>query len=199
MPPILPGEVFWYATGRFYLAAESGSIQDVGYFLHLQGVSGDLFAGAPGEGTAHFTFASTPFHSTDLTNGDLTLGLDTRGEFSIYLNRKPESTFKDPNSFAAGEVIATFRRRSVVVGATLGSTSGKHELLSQNVFSAALLRSKEFEFAGGRYDLRWLIPNGVTQWGIASTKPIALHGYSTVVPFVGSAIAVGRKEGPRIE
>lgn len=186
--PLLPGEVFWYATGRFYVA-EDKSIQDVGYFLHVQGISGDLFQGKRGEDTACFTFASTPFHSTDLSNGDLTVGLDTRGEFSIYLNRNPAATFKDPNSFAAGEPIATFRRRSIVAGSSLGEATGP--LLMQNVFSAELVSSQEFEFVGARYDFRRLVPNGITQWGIAGPTPIPLPGYSTVLPFVGSAIAVG--------
>ena len=35
---ILPGEVAWYVTGRFYAAAEGGALLDAGYFLHLQGV-----------------------------------------------------------------------------------------------------------------------------------------------------------------
>lgn len=63
----------------------------------------------------------------------------------------------------------------------------------QNVFSAELVASQEFEFAGARYDFHRLVPNGITQWGIAGPTPIPLHGYSTVVPFVGSAIAVGRE------
>ena len=57
---ILPGEVAWYVTGRFYKAAD-GSLLDAGYFLHLQGVEGGLFSGTPGEGTAHLTFLADPF------------------------------------------------------------------------------------------------------------------------------------------
>lgn len=58
MSPLLCAEVAWYVTGRFYVAND-GSIQDVGYFLHLQGVAEDLFAGERGEGTARITFAAT--------------------------------------------------------------------------------------------------------------------------------------------
>ena len=40
--PITPGRVAWYVTGRFYLD-EQGRLQDLGYFLHLEGVRGALF------------------------------------------------------------------------------------------------------------------------------------------------------------
>ena len=44
-------------TGRFYAAAEGGALLEAGYFLHLQGVEGELFGGAPGEGTAYLAAA----------------------------------------------------------------------------------------------------------------------------------------------
>lgn len=189
--PPLPGELAWYVTGRFYAAAD-GSLCDAGYFLHLQGISGDLFGGAPGEGTARLTFASTPFHASELTNGDLTLGLDTVGEFAIYLNDRPAASFDDPGSFAAGEPVARFRRRSVVVGVTVAGAGGA-ALVSMNVFSAALVWSAGFELGGRRYDLRRLLPHGVTQWGTASTRPVVPSpaGFTSAVPFAGSAVAIG--------
>ena len=188
MRATLPGEVAWYVTGRFYVT-ENGSILDVGYFLHLQGISSGLFQNdQPGEGTAFLTFAADPFQAQKLTNGDLTLGLDTVGEFGIYLNRAPGATFDNPASFAAGEEIARFRRVSMVVGVTVGGGG-----VSVNLFSAELLWSKAFELGGGeRQDLRELIPHGVTQSGTASTTALpAPAGYTTAVPFVGSAFAIG--------
>ena len=185
---IYPGEVAWYATGRFYVASESQQLFDAGYFVHLQGIDGSLFANdAIGETTAHFTFAAQPFTATNFTNGALTLGIDAVGSFSIYLQRDPCGTFDDPSSFANGQCIATFERVSVVVGATVGSA------VTLNAFSARLACSTPFEFNGATYDFAEMLPHGITQWGTASPEAIVPppSGFTTVVPFVGSAIKVG--------
>ncbi len=187
----LPGEVVWYVTGRFY-AAPDGSIFDVGYFFHLPCVGDDLFSGAPGEATAHFTFSSEPFQVSRLQNGDLQLGLDTTGDFSIFLNRRPAGDFANPASFARGEAIARFRRRHVVLGTTVQATPGGSPVVMGNVFSAALLESRELEWQGRRIDLGQLLPQGVTQWGTASGNSLPPPtGYTAMEAFAASAIAVG--------
>jgi hypothetical protein len=193
MQRILPGEVFWYVTGWFYAAAEGGKLLDAGYFLHLQGVDACLFSGKPGEGTACLTFLADPFTATPLANGDLALGMDAVGDFAVYLNRAAGATFDDPGSFGVGEEVARFRRVSVVLGTTVGTGPGNTPLFSPNVFSAQLVSSREFELDGRRYDFARLVPNGITQWGTAATTPVAdmPPGYASVVPFVGSAIAIG--------
>ncbi|MFL5540156.1 MAG: hypothetical protein ACJ8J0_14295 [Longimicrobiaceae bacterium] len=191
MQRILPGEVAWYVTGRFY-AAEDGTLLDAGYFLHVQGIDAELFSGAPGEGTAYLTFLADPFTATRVQNGDLALGMDAVGEFGVYLNPAAGATFDDPASFGAGEEVARFRRVSVVVGATVGSGQGDLPLFSLNVFSAQLVSSREFELGGRCHDFGRLMPNGITQWGTTAATAIGdLPGYTSVVPFVGSAIAIG--------
>lgn len=191
METIVPGEVAWYVTGRFY-AAEDQSLFDAGYFLYLQGIDAGLFRGAPGEGAAHLTFLADPFTATSICNGDITLGLDAVGDFAVYLNHDPAATFDDPASFGAGEEIARFRRAGVVTGATVGAGDKDTPLFSLNVFSARLVSSRPFELGGRRYDLRRLIPNGITQWGTAATTAAAqLPGYRSVIPFVGSAVSIG--------
>jgi hypothetical protein len=196
MGELLSGEVAWYVTGRFYASAEDGMLLDAGYFLHLQGVEGELFSGFPGEATAYLTFLADPFSAITVTNGDITLGMDAVGDFSVYLNREPGATFDDPATFGAGEEIARFRRLAVVTGATVGKGSRDLPLFSLNVFSARLISSREFELGGRRYDFGRLMPNGITQWGTAALTAIGdLPGYKSVVPFVGSAITIGG-EGP---
>lgn len=191
MHRILPAELFWYVTGRFY-AREGGKLLDAGYFLHLQGVDACLFSGKPREATAYLTFLAEPFTAKPVSNGDLALGMDAVGEFGVYLNREAGATFDDPASFGAGEEVARFRRKSVVVGTTVGSGAANTPLFSLNVFSAQLVASREFELEGRRYDFGRLVPHGITQWGTAATTPAAtLPGYSAVVPFVGSAVAIG--------
>ncbi|HEU0298234.1 MAG TPA: hypothetical protein VFR37_02245 [Longimicrobium sp.] len=191
MRRILPGEVAWYVTGRFYAAAD-GTLLDAGYFLHLQGIDADLFAGQAGEGTAHLTFLADPFTATPLQNGGLALGMDAIGDFAVYLNREPGATFDDPASFGAGEEVARFRRVSIVTGATVGAGPADRPLFALNVFSASLVSSRPFELGGRRYDLRRLMPHGITQWGTSPATPAAeLPGYTSIVPFVGSAVAIG--------
>ena len=44
----------------------------------------------------------------------------------------------------------------------------------------------------GPHDFRELLPNGITQWGVASENPLATFGsYQRIVAFTGSAIAAG--------
>lgn len=189
---IPPASVAWYVTGRFYEDRNS-LLQDVGYFLHLSGVSGSLFSGAKGEGTARLTFRSEPFAAKTVTNGDISIGLDAVGTFSLYLN-PGGATFDSPESFSQGQCIAVFRRTSVVMGEPLSSPLPGGLAIGMNVFSAELVESAPFELpeGDGPVDLRELLPNGITQWGLASENPLPTFGtYQRIVAFTGSAIAVG--------
>ncbi len=192
MQRLLPSELAWYATGRFY-AAEDGSLADYGYFLHLPFPGCPLFDGPRGETTAYFTFAAKPFSDRPVANGGLSLAVDPVGEFSLYLQRRPAGNFDDPATFAQGDRIATFRRTSLVVDTTVAGGSAGTALLISNVFSARLIESRSFAFDGREYDLAHAVGHGITQFGIAATAPIAPppRGYTSVVPFTGSAIALG--------
>ena len=195
MTALLPAELAWYATGRFY-ATPDGTLADYGYFLHLPFLDVPLFDGKRSETTAHFTFAARPFKAHDVDNGALSLGVDPVGEFSLYLQRRPAGTFDDPASFALGECIATFRRTTLVVGTTVAASVGTTtaSLIGTNVFSAQLIATSPFEFGGGRHDIGHSLGHGVTQFGTAAATPILPPppGYDLVLPFTGSAIALGR-------
>ena len=193
MSPLLSAELAWYVTGRFYVAETSNAIADYGYFLHLGGIAAPLFAAAPAESSAHFTFAAEPFEAAKLSNGGLQLGLDPVGSFSVFLQRRPAGDFDDPASFARGECIGRFRRTSLVVGTTLNDAAGQ-ALITSNVFSARLTASTPFEFGGRHYDLGEMLGAGVTQFGTAAGQAIepAPAGYTLVLPFTGSALALGR-------
>jgi hypothetical protein len=191
---LLPAELAWYATGRFYQATD-GTLADYGYFLHLPFPDVPLFTGTPSETTAHFTFAAQPFTASGTANGALSLSLDPVGGFSLYLQRQPAATFDNPASFALGECIATFRRTSLVVGTTVTvSVNGTPApVMGTNVFSARLIASTPFEFGGTRHDLGAHIGTGITQFGTAAATPITPvpAGYTLALPFTGSAIALG--------
>ena len=193
MQAAMIGELAWYVTGRFYVAKATQAIADYGYFLRLQGIDGSLFDGPPGERTAHFTFAAEPFTATTIINGDLKVSLDAVGDFGIYFNPEPgTATFANPGSFTSGVRIAQFQRVGVVAGTTVETTCGSP--IASNVFTAKLVSSREFEFRGQRYDLARLFPFGVTQWCTASMQTTdAPPEYEGAFPFVGSAIAVGRR------
>lgn len=193
MSTLLPAQVAWYVTGRFYVSAD-GSMADYGYFLHLAGVSGSMFDGKPGETTAHFTFAAQPFSATTVPNGALKLGLDPVGSFAVFFQEQPAGNFDDPQTFAQGKRIATFRRTTMVVGTTVdvSASHGAASVLADNVFSAELIDSSRFRFNGREYDLAAILGFGVTQFGTAAGAFItpAPKGYSAAVPFTGSAIAL---------
>lgn len=184
-------EVVWYVTGRFYASESDGSLLDVGYFLHLQGVGAKLFDGERrSESTALLTFAAAPFSAPSIDNGGLGIGIDELGGFSVYLRESPGATFDDPDSFAAGQCIATFERVAIVPTTKVTATAAT--TLLSNVFTARLVSSQPFTFGGVQYDFRELVGFGITQWGVAATEPVlAPLGYASVVPFLGSAIRVG--------
>lgn len=194
MPSLLPSEVAWYVTGRFYRRADK-ALADYGYFIHLAGIEAAMFRGAAGEGTAHFTFAARPFQAGTIVNGALSLATDPQGEFSVYLQREPAGDFDRPESFAEGERIATFRRVSLVVGTTVSVAQGgsSEAVFGSNVFTARLVHSAPFELGGVVYDLAQLLGAGVTQFGTSSETAVSPppKGYEAVVPFSGSAIALG--------
>ncbi|HEX2059114.1 MAG TPA: hypothetical protein VHK90_00085 [Thermoanaerobaculia bacterium] len=166
-------EVAWYVTGRFYESAVDSSVFDAGFFLHLPIVGGDL--------DDRFTFLAKPFTPSVRWNGDLKISIDPVGEFSVFYDEQRRATFDDPLSFGSGLCIATFRRVSIVASA-----------FSMNVLSAELIASTPFEHRGRCYDFAELLPYGVTQWGTASTTSgdPPPTGYTSAVPFVGSAIVV---------
>ncbi|WNG50090.1 hypothetical protein F0U60_42680 [Archangium minus] len=175
--------VAWYAIGRIY-ESNDGKVQDLGYFAHLGGIE-PLFDGSPGEATAFFTFRSTPFTVQTLQNGDLSVSLDATGTFTLYLQHEPRGDFSRPETFSQGEPIATFERLYTAVSTSVGP-------LASNLFSAALRSSVDFTHRGRTWNLARLIPEGISQLGTASTTELPPPpGYKRVLPFVGSALALG--------
>lgn len=83
----------------------------------------------------------------------------------------------------------------MVVGTTVESSASANAspLMALNAFTARLVESESFEFAGARHDLGQILGRGVTQFGTAAATPIAVPGrpHEVVLPFSGSAIALG--------
>jgi hypothetical protein len=181
----MAGEVFWYAVGCFY-AWEDGSLQDFGYFARLGDVPEPLFRGAPGPGSAFFTFAADPFRAVSLPPTDpadtFAASIDPPGRFRIFFNAEPCSDFTHPESFARGLAIATFERVGAVVGASTPQGTS-------NLFTARLVASTPFEIRGQRFDLREMLGRGVTQMGAggAPFQPSAARA-RLARSFVGTAV-----------
>ena len=66
------------------------------------------------------------------------------------------------------------------------------------MFSARLIASTPFEFGGARHDIAEHLGRGITQFGTASATPVVPppKGYDLVLPFTGSAIALGGATRP---
>lgn len=187
MHEIKSGEVFWYAVGCFYEWTD-GSLQDFGYFVHLGGLPGPLFVGAPGPAGARFTFAADPFRSIALPPNDradtFTASIDPPRRFTLYFNADPAGDFAHPESFGRGLAIATFERVSPVVGGATASSAS-------NQFTAHLVASTPFEFAGQRFDLQAMLGYGVTQMGAAGAPfTPAASGARSARSFVGTAVRI---------
>lgn len=187
MCEIVPGEVFWYAVGCFYEWAD-GSLQDVGYFVHLGGLPEPLFRGPPGPAGALFTFAAEPFRSINLPPNaradSFTASIDPPRRFSLYFNAEPAGDFEHPESFARGLAISTLERLTPVVGAATAESAS-------NLFTARLVASTPFEFAGQRFDLRAMLGRGVTQMGAAGAPfTPGAPGARSARSFVGTAVRI---------
>lgn len=192
--PILPGKIAWYITGRFYINAK-GEAFDVGYFSHIQSITGSPFSNpdTPGEATAYFTFSAMndAFTGQAFYNNDLKMTTYPEGQWAMYYNPKPSGNFADPASFSpkGAQLIATFKRPDGMTGMGLNGTA-------VSILSFELLSSTDFVFGTGKkaktYNMGDLVPNGVTQFGFGNTAALPpLEAYPTVTAFSASALAIG--------
>lgn len=187
MREIILGEVFWYAVGCLYEWAD-GSLQDFGYFVHLGGLPEPLFHGAPGPSGAFFTFAADRFRSIALPPNDradsFTASIDPPRRFSLYYSAEPAGDFAHPESFARGLAIATFERVTPVAGAATAE-------YASNLFTARLVTSTPFDFAGQRFDLQAMLGRGITQMGAAGAPfTPGTPGAHSARSFVGTAVRI---------
>ena len=176
--------VAWQWVGRVLLNPATGAAQVLGYFTFLEGIPGPMFSGAPGESTAFFTLRSEPFTLQNFPNGDVLIGLNGTGTVSLYLDTTPDQDFSNPSSFSDGKRRATFHRRPgqpVFVGP-----------VALDTFSMNLLFSQPFFWQGQSFNIRKLIPNGVTVTLTASTAflPSGVDDFPVFIAFGASAVAI---------
>ena len=179
------GQVAWYVTGRFYVDAQKNAF-DAGYFPIIKGIDAPFFKGATthDETTAHFTFSAEKFTATSVSNGDVSMGIYPPGDWHLYYNPTPSGDFSAPDTFSQGQKIATFRREGSTSGIAIGSAS-------VSVLTFGLEHSSPFAVGGVTYDMKDLIPNGVTQvgYGSGSLQP-GLPDYPEIQCFGGTALSI---------
>jgi len=187
--PTGAGGLVAHYVARIYIDPGTGHAQCVGYFTNIAGITAPVFNGTPGEGTAYFTFRSDVFQLSPLpANGDLQPDLFSAGNYAIYFNRHPIGDWSDPDTFSSGQPIATFKRPESFVS-----------LLPQtfhSVIREELVSTQAFHFGGHNYDFSIIAPGGLTLMDVGSmdvgtTQLPAINGFSLVLPYAGSATAVG--------
>ena len=178
MTALLPAELAWYATGRFY-QAEDDALADYGYFLHLPFLDVPLFDGERGETHAHFTFAARPFKArTSRTARSRSGSIPSANSRSTSSANPPapsttRSRLPKANASPPSAAPASWSAPRSDCPSAPRSGVRRHEtvpLMGTNVFSARLIASTPFEFGGGRHDLALHLGHGITQFGTASVN-----------------------------
>ena len=118
-------------------------------------------------------------------NGDLQPDLFTAGSYAIYFNPQPIGDWDHPDSFSSGQPIATFKPPESFVSL---SPQSFHSVIREELVSTQALR-----FNGHNYDFSAIAPGGLTLMDVGSTTQLpGINGdFSLVLPYAGSAIAVG--------
>ena len=182
---ISAAQVVWQHVGRVYLNPNTGQAVWAGYVVHINGINTSLFNGAPSEATAYFTFSTDVLQLTPMpNNGDMALSLVSAGTFNVYYNSNPAGDWSNPASFSSGQLIATFTRKESLFPEL--AAVGFHSL------SESLLSSHSFTFNGQTYNLKYMVPNGITFAQFFSTTPLSgSTNYPVAFAGTGTTMAVG--------
>lgn len=182
------GSVAAQLSGRGLLAHDQ-SVQMVGYFTAVPGLT-DLFApGGPGEATARLTFRSTPFRLNPVGNGSLVHLFTSPVEgpmiqLEVFTEANPNQDFARPDTFSDGTKVAAFRVHS-------GMTTAIPPAYGVCYTGLELLSSSDFTLGGVRLNLASLGRAGTLNF--VSTPP-ELSGdvwrFPFAIPFSGTVTAV---------
>lgn len=181
----IPGaRIFDHYVGRAIRTA-SGTVA-FGYFTFLEGIPGPFFAGTPhSEATAFFTFRTDPLVFSDISrNGSILFATLRAPTYQIYFNPSPHGDWSKPDSFSSGELIATFKRTDGFF-----TCNGNLNLLNtcSSFISGKLASSADFTFHGREFNLKTLVPFGITD--ISPMIDSSFPGFAAV--FAGYEVAIG--------
>jgi hypothetical protein len=176
--------IVYHYVGRVTLNLATGKADVVGYFTHIDPISGSLFNGAASENTAFFTFRAQVSFQPLATNGDISPILNNAGPFNVYFTANPNHSWNDFNSFSHGQVIAIFERRLEQL-TLIGP-------ISTNTASAKLVSSADFTFGGEQFNFRNIAPHGITNATTGSSTALPGSAFPILTfPFAGYGIAIG--------
>jgi hypothetical protein len=180
--------IVYHYVGRVTSNVATGKSEIVGYFTHIDPISGALFNGAASENSAFFTFRAEVSGQPLPTNGDISLSLPSPGPFNVYFTAHPNHSWSDLNSFSDGQLIATFERR-LEQFSQIGPTF-------TNTVSADLVSSADFTFGGEQFNFRNIAPHGITNATTGSSTLLPGSAFPILIfPFAGYGIAIGGSSG----
>jgi hypothetical protein len=107
---------------------------------------------------------------------------------NVYFNSAPNQNFNNPNTFSAGQLIATYKS----VG---GMLTGVAPYIGTEVVTLQMVSSADFSFAGQTFNIATLGGGTMTMYVTAAAMPSSATGSFPVVwPFGGTAV-VGSSSG----
>jgi hypothetical protein len=161
------------------------SFNGYGYLTAISGIPDALVFTDPinhSEATARFTFVSTAT-LTARSVLDTLFVLSATGTTTIYYNEKPQASFKDPQSFAKGTVIATATERWQnvinVQSPDTGIATGIAEY-TQTAANPFSLNGQDYALGQPKQFLRfWYTGEGKRTDKVAPNSTIIIAGYAT--------------------
>jgi hypothetical protein len=189
-PPSI-GVVGAQMIGRILFNAD-GTVETIGYYPFIEGLPSPLFSGTPGEKTAFFTFRSTTFTSQTIANATITnlFAIPPAGGqnlVNVYFNSTPNQDFSNPNTFSAGQLIATYNWQGLM-GTSVAPYFGTE------VATLQLVSSADFSFDGQTFNLATLGGSALTIYLTAAASSSST-GSPVVWPFGGAAVVASSAGG----
>ena len=181
------GAIAAQVAGRVVLALD-GTLEVFQYYLFVDGLGADVFAGQPSERTAHFTLRTDRLRPIFTQNGDVThVGFQPAGSeglYRVYYNPSPQNRdFSRPETFSTGLQIASFKSQRTQ--ATL--IPGSHALVTG---TGDMVESAEFTFRERKVNLAGLFKTITFTFHV---RPFSLGdvGITTLsLPFGGHLVKV---------
>jgi len=121
--PLQNGVIGAQVLGRVRILPDL-SVRMSGYFTYISGVQGSLFNSTPSENSAVLTFVADPTAATFIANGSILQGQESpvNGQYTtltVYYNSSSTGrNILNPDDFAQGQKVATFRSRAGAVTLT---------------------------------------------------------------------------------
>ena len=131
------GSIAAQVAGRVNIGLD-GIVEVFVYFLFVDGLGSDLFAGQPNEHTAHFTLRADRLRPVLTANGDVMHvtfqpAPGTQGFYRVYYNPQPSNRdLTRPETFSQGTQIAAFRTRrtqATLIPSALTQVTGTIDLV----------------------------------------------------------------------